>query len=173
MWCGPASPACDTTTARQLSPEPCPSLSACLGDTYSGPGCLRRRVQERVRGRGNSLICLLKSPPPTPRPNSDLSLAELSRFPTGLLSLPPHILPGGGRDTKGSLPGTHRTGPTPHSRAAQTRSGSGLVRAGDGGGRTSASASGSVYLRWKGRLTQQSLRQHHRHPRLPGRDGWE
>lgn len=164
-WCGPASPACGTTTARQLSPEPCPSLNACLGDTYSGPGCLRRQVQERVRGRGNSLICLLKSPPPPRAP-------ILIRASPSCPAFPPHILPGRSRDAKGSLPGTHQTAPTPHSRAALTRSGSGLVRAGDGGGRTSPSASGSVDLRWKGRLTA-PVPAPTPSPPQAGRDGWE
>lgn len=63
-----------------------------------------------MRGKGSTLICLLKS---HTHPQSSGSLAQLSRFPSCLLSPPAASSPGRGQDTKGSLPRTHPTAQLP------------------------------------------------------------
>lgn len=162
---GPAPPASGTTPVRQLSPEPCPSFTACLSDAHSGPGCLPASPGRGARPRELYDLSSEKCPP---SPNSDRSLAEPSRFPACLLSFPPHPLPRGDQDVKGSPAGTHGTVPTPHSRAARARPGSGLVHTGDGGGRMTPSAPGSGNLRREGKLIATVL---HHHPQA-GREGW-
>lgn len=90
-------------------------------------------------------------------------------FPPASFSPPAASSPGRGQDTKGSLPRTHPTAPTPHSGAWQAPSGSALVRAEGGGRRMTPSAAGPVDLRWEERLSATVPAPH---PRA-GRGGWE
>lgn len=132
--------------------------------THSGLGCISAAEGGAVRGKGSTLICLLKS---HTHPQSYGSLAQLSRFPSCLLFPSSGVLSRAGSGHEG-LPAQNPPH-CPNSGAWQAPSGSALVRAEGGGRRMTPSAAGPVDLRWEERLSATVPAPH---PRA-GRGGWE